>query len=932
MAECSLCGMLVADLEASAQEGAPTANALANELSDRASGLGLEPGDMAGRYRIVAAVGEGAMGVVYEAEDPKLRRRVAIKALKLSVADERAGAMLREEGRSAGQLQHPNVVPVFDFGRCRIGWFIAMEFVDGLPLSTWCVDKPWTLIVDRFIEAARGLAEAHRAGVVHRDFKPTNVLVGSDDRARVADFGIAIRPVRAGSSQTLEESASGPREVRGSATDGVIGTPAYMAPEQLEGDPATPRSDQFAFFVALFEMLEGVRPFSGKSRTELLEARSGGARALERRDLPPALHTIICVGLAFDPERRHPSMETVANALAGVRKPRSRGWAWMSVAAASLVAGALLLVPSSGDSCKSTAAQFETTWEMDHAPALRDRWRDELPSEILSRLERRLDGFVREWSAEYTASCGSPTVRSASVQRCLDHRATDFEAALAVALAQETLASTVMDVAIDATPPPGCSLADPPSAGNLAIFAISSRIDHWNARARSLYTAERFDESLALLTEHWDVIQRYGTDRQRAYAAFTRGSNEVTQPDKSLGFERLADAHSLATGSGADALAADIGIACLTLVSTMEPASTDAWMQRVRADVERSGDPRSRARFQLAVAKRARDRGQLEGAIEAALAANTLIEEHPGNDDLSWQVSSLRGYVALARRDYEDAVIHFETSLDQLRFSTGVTSIRSLPARSGLIQAALGTGDVEVAAMMLLEHTDILETTQSDSRSSWVTLRILNAMFFETVGDLDGTLAELEALSRDVDSSEDNWDVAWTRLGLAQLRIHDYSAAREIFERVRVQQEARLGSSSLPLAITLHNLAESESGAGRHDRAVAHYRETLSIAGQSEAGTPVRAYALTGLAEAEFVLGNLEQALAHLEEALSIEHDDEAERAEARASLARVLWRIGGDEHRARALDLAEQASATLESIPGREVQALELSRWLETL
>ncbi len=930
VAECSLCGLLVADLDAPSSTSAPTVDAVVEELSDAAIGLPLDPGEMAGRYRILRVVGQGAMGVVYEAEDPRLDRRIAVKALKVSPTDAAAGSMLLEEGQSLGQLQHPHVVPVFDVGTCRMGWFIAMEFVDGQALDAWCEPQPWTAIVDRFAEAAEGLAAAHQVGIVHRDFKPSNVLVGADNRARVADFGIAVASSGASPSHTLEGSSSGPRPVRASATGAMIGTPVYMAPEQLSGEPASPRSDQFAFFVSLFEMLEGKRPFAGSTPDALLRARVAGPAPMQRTDLPVELRDLIATGLSFEPEQRHRSMLDVAAALRAIRLPKPNRWPWVIGGGLVLAAAAAFATATQpSHRCESTATAFESTWQGEQRPALRTRWEGVLPAETFNRIDQRLERFARGWATEFSSACGDAAELGAPIHACLRRRSTLFDAALEVSAQEETSASKLMDVLIEATPGLSCSESNPQGAAR-SSFARADVIDGWNARARALYAADRFAASHALLAPRWEVIERLGTREQRADALFFLATTELFSNDASDGFARLTDAHALATAAGSNELAASISLAALQWAPLVDPEAAEAWTRRARADVERAGSPQLSGRFYVALGSREQQRGHLQSAMEAATAAEAFIDEGNLDNDLPWMLASLRGHIEQGRHNYDAALVHFESGLELLERLRGPGTMLSIRLNSGLIQALLGAGDVELAAVVMQDQEALLDTPElrAPQRS---TSSMLRARYYNAVGDLESAVLEARAQAELLSPTDIQWSGVHTRLGLALLRTHDYAAARDVFERIRVHQEDRLGASA-KLAITVHNLAEADSGMGELDRAAKHYRQALSIAAAGDAQSPVEAYSLTGLAEVELQQGELELAREHLTRALEISHGDEAERAEARFSLARTLWKIGGPANRVHALELSDQAAATLDDSPGYEQSALELSRWRETL
>lgn len=239
-----------------------------------------------GRFVVEEPLGQGGMGVVYAAHDPDLDRRVAVKLLSRADADG-FEARLRLEAQAMARLSHPNVAVVHEVGSHEGRVFVAMELVDGVTLRAWADDhaRSWREILDVYLQAGDGLVAAHEAGLVHRDFKPDNAMLGTDGRVRVLDFGLA-------SSRRHEEGIDD-RDTRIARdrlteTGTLLGTPAYMAPEQIDGGGVDTRSDQFAFCVALFEALYGVRPYSGRTVGELGEAIGAGHIAAPKRSVGPA--------------------------------------------------------------------------------------------------------------------------------------------------------------------------------------------------------------------------------------------------------------------------------------------------------------------------------------------------------------------------------------------------------------------------------------------------------------------------------------------------------------------------------------------------------------------------------------------------------------------------------------------------------------------
>lgn len=293
------------------------------------------PGERLGRYIVLRPLGAGGMGVVVAAHDPELDRSVAIKLVRADVwsdTSDPARSQLRREAQAMARLHHPNVVAVHDVGTHEGQLFVAMQLVPGAPLDAWLKrPRSWRAILTTCVGAGRGLAAAHRAGLVHLDVKPANLLVDGEGTARVADFGLAVL---------------------GRAVDGgaACGTPAYMALEQHRGSAADARADQFAFAVTVFEALFGQRPYPGTSKAAIAVAIEAGRIApVDRRGVPRRIHAALCRALAAEPGARFATLEALLDELA----PRPRVARRVGIAGA-IAAAALAVIaavaPSAGGS------------------------------------------------------------------------------------------------------------------------------------------------------------------------------------------------------------------------------------------------------------------------------------------------------------------------------------------------------------------------------------------------------------------------------------------------------------------------------------------------------------------------------------------------------------------------------------------------------
>jgi serine/threonine protein kinase len=323
LAGCRECRQLVAALAMDAANDS-NANTVPHEKLSP-SQVALRPtrtltiGDRVGRYLVLSALGAGGMGVVFSAYDPQLDRKVALKLLRAGITynTKDARTRLRREAQAIAQLSHPNVVGVYDVGSTEEDdLYIAMEFVEGDTLTTWLKAYPrtWREILDVFLQAARGLMAAHSVGLLHRDFKPDNVLVGHDGRVRVTDFGLA-RSVMTPEEGLKHLPEVGALSVDLTATGTVLGTPRYMAPEQLTGPDIDARADQFSFCVALYEALYGTHPLPGATSVSMLDKGDAAIAPPDNTKVPAYVARLVMRGLQRERQHRYPGMATLMNDL-----------------------------------------------------------------------------------------------------------------------------------------------------------------------------------------------------------------------------------------------------------------------------------------------------------------------------------------------------------------------------------------------------------------------------------------------------------------------------------------------------------------------------------------------------------------------------------------------------------------------------------------
>jgi len=377
-----------------------------------------------GRYTLLEQIGAGGMGVVFAAYDDQLDRKVALKLERATgTADASRRRRLLREAQTLARLSHPNIVPVFEAGEYEGQIYLTMEFVRGQTVRAW-LDRgkvPWQAALTVLLQAGAGLAAAHSAGVVHRDFKPANVLIGEDGRVRVVDFGLARETPDA---QTTGEGL----ESHLTATGALLGTPAYMSPEQFRGVVADARSDQFSFCAVVWEALYGQPAYAldatGARRTAVLAGRVTPPPALTR--VPRRLQRILTRGLHVDPGRRYPSMNALLTAL----QPRAarRGGTVAVLVTAGALAGAYALADDAGavDRCVARAGmQQGEVWN----PARRTRLAQALAasgtrdaSAIAAHVAAEIDERTAAWKAISQETCEASLVERSQSDALFDRR------------------------------------------------------------------------------------------------------------------------------------------------------------------------------------------------------------------------------------------------------------------------------------------------------------------------------------------------------------------------------------------------------------------------------------------------------------------------------------------------------------------------------
>lgn len=404
-------------------------------------------------FVLLEELGAGGMGEIYAAYDEKLDRKVAIKLVRPGTdTGIRADERLLREAQTLARLSHPNVVQVYEADVYRGRVFIAMEFIRGTPLDRWlkkATDRAGQTrqrdILRLFTAAGRGLQAAHAAGLVHRDFKPDNVLVGEDGRPRVVDFGLARAAYenaaassdpmfvssRRDATPTLagDVSKSEPRSVQALTESGlVLGTPHYMAPEQMRDGVADSRSDQYSFCLALFEALDSQKnAFEATSFEELLRAKERAELHELPATVPPKLRKALERGLSPEPAERFPSMAELLDVLEQDTERGRRSWL-PAILILLIIAGSALFTIMSKEyerPCARAGWELDSLWTAERKESLRDAFtRTALPySETTWRqVERQIDDYVSAWKGSSIEVCEATHVKYTQSAELMDRR------------------------------------------------------------------------------------------------------------------------------------------------------------------------------------------------------------------------------------------------------------------------------------------------------------------------------------------------------------------------------------------------------------------------------------------------------------------------------------------------------------------------------
>ncbi len=937
----------------------------------------LARGTAIGRYLLLGKLGAGGMGVVYVAHDPELDRKVALKLLAPRAgggSGEAGRARLLREAQALAKLSHPNVVAVHDVGQHEGAVWIAMEFVAGTTLHRWAEARPrrWPEVLRVLTDAARGVTAAHAVGLVHRDLKPDNVMIGDDGRVRVMDFGLAHgRNLSGAVSEISGVHASEARMPTGSSAlvqrltevGSIQGTPSYMAPEQWQGREAEAAADQYGWSVMAWELLYGELPFVGESAGVLRASVLSGQHRPppRRRGVPGWLRKIVERGLATAPAARWPTMAAL---LAALERGRTRArvwkttWALVAVAAVGALAEGTRrweLAQRVAD-CEAAGATIDATWNDDASQRLRAAfaatgvsYAGTMADRVVPRLERQAGA----WKQARTGTCLNVEVRgvwgedlAGQAVGCLDAQLVELESLVAqFGDANPTIVQKAMsavggldaaDVCLDEhslrrRPPP-------PAAGHELLRELRAEL----SRAHLLGVAGNYQEALKVATAARERAE--AEEVWRPLLASARALEGALLVDTGA-YERaeaaLTKSYFEAARAGAWRVAA---LAASDLVETVgsrraQYANGHTWAEHAAVAIEHAGDPAgvlaAKRLGQLAHIHRAEgDHARARALFGESLAIQerTLGPEHP---DVASTLSDLANNDA-ATGDLAQAQARHERALAILEKELGPDHPDVAVSLTNLGNIHCDTGAYDAARPLYERALTILERTRGPEHPDVATG--LNNL--ATVFEAEGAYAQARPLYEraltiwEQALGPEHPDVAISLLNLALLhqKSGESMTARTLNERALAIWEQALGPKHPNVAIVLGNLGYVHFSLGDYAQALALNERARAIWHEARGpDAPELAIDLVFAAQVYLATKEPREALALLERAVTLfaaQPGPQRGENDADFLLARALVAAQGD--RSRALVAARRARDGYRAIGAPAAKDLaDVEQWL---
>ena len=910
-----------------------------------------------GRFALLERVGKGGMGVVYAAYDDRLDRRVAIKLLRSRFDNEAARELLEREAKRLARLSHPNVVQIHEYGEHDGRVFVAMEYVVGQTLRTWLTTtRSWREVLPVLIQAGRGLVAAHEAGLVHRDFKPDNVLVGDDGRVRVLDFGLA-------SFAKLELERTRDTTLDGSTTSdsqraSLAGTPVYMAPELFAGELAHVGSDQWAFCVVAWEALFGQRPFVATSADELIEhivhaepQRGGSVK------LPARLERAILRGLAKRPSERWPELATLVAELDELLQPSGHRRASLGLTAllgCSLIAALTLGRSEPPTACELDEHALQGSWTGEQRSALARSFAASGHVDATAAtqvVERAFDDWTARWLAARRRACVATWVDSAQSpawldahNACLELQRQRFNGMVATLVdADRETVEHVTELLVALPDPTRCASALVKLESRTVGADERAELEQLHAtlgRAVALANTGRVEDAAASLEALLAEARARGHVELAIEAHAEQGHLALRRWQLPEGLAIMQAAIHEAMREDLDELETELRVdLALVAVNSLGERSLKHWLvDEASAALRLPGaySPSRALRLALARSHLAAQDGELDLALAEldrarSIDAPELALRGPDMELLAANVSAQLGQPERAEQTYVHA-IELATAL------WGLSSPRVAEIELAAAIAAVDAGRDQLGAAHLERASGIYPGDVDDSvfeaRAAMVAARLAsNDGRFDAAQRL--IEAALATFTRELGESHDETARAANGLGVIAFMRGDHETALLTFRRALALQQRNLGPRDREVGLLYSNIGESLLALDRRDEARDSFARALDILEPQLAPDDVMlALPLAGRGLAALAAGNGPAAIVDLERALAINQrapDDTFELATQRFGLARALLLDTPDEAelRTRADQLSRDARTGFVAL-GLDTQIAELDAWRE--
>jgi tetratricopeptide (TPR) repeat protein/predicted Ser/Thr protein kinase len=794
----------------------------------------LPAGSHIDRYEIHAVVGSGGGGTVYRARDGRLGRDVSLKLLHAASPDmsrqaEARGRLFRE-AQALARLSHPNVVAAYDVGTHEGALFITMEFIEGTSMRDWLAQPRRRVDVLRtLIAAGRGLVAAHESGVLHRDFKPANVMVSSDRRVRVVDFGLA-RPacaeaLDAGSlGAEVQPPRGAPQHSRGptsshtiSRTGGVVGTPGFIPPEQWRGEAIDHRSDQFSYAVTAFVALTGQLPYP--EGVEPIEPRSlSSTRTPWPRSVPRALRRIVERGLSARPEDRYPSLAAMVDALEPFASPgrrASRLAIGAAFAASVALSGALPTPMSRLAPCNVDDAALAGVWDANQRERMAQAFLatgKEHAGESFALISQRLDLFRSQWLAMRRDSCEATLVRREQDERvmvlraaCLD-RALEGTQALVGALVKVDAAN--LNRVAEASPASVTGCADAASLlgtatqlpADPALRAIVDEVEVGLVVNQALVEASGGSEAveharrvveLARTAQHEAALAKATAQLGRATLR-----TATAREQRVVGETILNESLRLAALAGDDQLLARTASFLFYNIANAQTRIQDGEAIRpmVEAFVRRAGNP-ALPRIELLYSQNTIlvRRNKVEAAAAVLEEAIRLAEANVGTEfqRLASAAAGELGHVYFYLGKFAESVASAQRGVEGMRRVFGPHHPRMLVPLANLATLRAKTGHLELALETLAEYRALTASMPpNEPRLMW--LPLTESRVWRTTGHCDRAVPlQREALAKFAAAHGPDHPLTtnvMSELGVCLAETHHVEEAISFLERALVNR------------------------------------------------------------------------------------------------------------------------------------------------